>query len=170
MKGAARIILTAVPFIWAGLLVGISFIETPLKFQAPGVTTQIGIGIGNLVFHALNKVETGLLLILLCCYFFSIEQSISFILFLLLVAVVALQTWWLLPSLDERVSMIQQGMQPPASQLHVYYISSEIAKLILLSNLGISAIKSFSNQNHKLLLNYGDEENIRQRFLQSNER
>ena len=44
-------------FIWIGLLGGISFLEAWLKFRAPEVTLSIGLGIGKLVFGALNKIE-----------------------------------------------------------------------------------------------------------------
>jgi len=42
------------------MVVAISFIETPLKFRAPGVTLQIGLGIGRLVFRVLNVCELAL--------------------------------------------------------------------------------------------------------------
>ena len=35
----------------------VSFLETPLKFRAPGITLPLGLGIGRLVFRALNTVE-----------------------------------------------------------------------------------------------------------------
>jgi hypothetical protein len=44
-------------FVWLGMVVAISFMEAPLKFHAPGVTLQIGLGIGRLVFRALNAAE-----------------------------------------------------------------------------------------------------------------
>ena len=44
-------------YLWAGVVLGISFLETPLKFKAPGITTVLGVGIGKLVFNALNKIE-----------------------------------------------------------------------------------------------------------------
>ena len=44
-------------FVWLGMVLAISFIEAPLKFRAPGVTPRIGLGIGRLVFGALNAVE-----------------------------------------------------------------------------------------------------------------
>lgn len=53
--GAA--IAAALTFVWLGLVLAISFLEAPLKFRAPGVTLQIGVGIGRLVFRALNTVE-----------------------------------------------------------------------------------------------------------------
>ena len=45
------------PLVWTGMIAGISFLETPLKFRAPGVTLPLGLGIGQLVFRALNKTE-----------------------------------------------------------------------------------------------------------------
>jgi hypothetical protein len=56
-KSNAEIILLPVLFLWIGLVLGISFIEAPLKFQVPGVTLKIGLGIGKLVFQNFNKIE-----------------------------------------------------------------------------------------------------------------
>ena len=47
----------AVTFVWLGMVLAISFLEAPLKFRAPNVTLQIGLGIGRLVFRALNAAE-----------------------------------------------------------------------------------------------------------------
>ena len=47
----------AVPFLWFGIVLAISFMEAPLKFQAPGITIPLGLGIGQLVFFTLNKME-----------------------------------------------------------------------------------------------------------------
>ena len=54
---ASSSLTTAFVFVWLGMVLAISFLETPLKFRAPGVTMQIGLGIGRLVFRALNVVE-----------------------------------------------------------------------------------------------------------------
>lgn len=40
---------------WIGFVCAISFLEAWLQFQTPGVTLPIGLGIGKLVFGALNK-------------------------------------------------------------------------------------------------------------------
>ena len=50
-------LVTALTFLWLGMVFAISFIEAPLKFRAPGVTLPIGLGIGRLVFRALNGAE-----------------------------------------------------------------------------------------------------------------
>ncbi|OOK82815.1 putative transmembrane protein [Mycobacterium kansasii] len=55
----------AITFVWLGMVLAISFLEAPLKFRAPNVTLQIGLGIGRLVFRALNTVEVGFALVLL---------------------------------------------------------------------------------------------------------
>jgi hypothetical protein len=54
---AASAVGVALTFVWLGMVLAISFLEAPLKFRAPGVTLQIGLGIGRLVFRALNAVE-----------------------------------------------------------------------------------------------------------------
>ena len=46
---------------WAGFVSAISFMEAWLKFQAEGVSREIGLSIGKLVFTALNRVEIVLL-------------------------------------------------------------------------------------------------------------
>ena len=47
----------AAVFIWLGMVLAISFLEAPLKFRAPEVTIALGLGIGRLVFRALNICE-----------------------------------------------------------------------------------------------------------------
>ena len=54
MTSAGLTIATAVTFVWLGMVLAISFIEAPLKFTAPGVDLRIGLGIGRIVFRALN--------------------------------------------------------------------------------------------------------------------
>jgi len=46
-----------VAFVWLGKVLATSFLEAPLKFRAPDVSLRIGLGIGRLVFRALNIVE-----------------------------------------------------------------------------------------------------------------
>lgn len=46
--------LTSV-FLWSGCIIAISFMESWLKFRAPGVTLPIGLSIGKLVLRHLTK-------------------------------------------------------------------------------------------------------------------
>jgi hypothetical protein len=50
-------ISVAAAFTWLGMVLAISFLETPVKFRAPGITIPLGLGIGRIVFRALNIAE-----------------------------------------------------------------------------------------------------------------
>ena len=57
MRSPDSAVVVAVTFVWLGMVLAISFLEAPLNFRAPNVTLPIGLGIGRLVFRALNIVE-----------------------------------------------------------------------------------------------------------------
>jgi hypothetical protein len=60
---------TAAVFVWLGMVLAISFLETPLRFKAPGVDLSTGLAIGRLVFRGLNLVELVLATTILICVF-----------------------------------------------------------------------------------------------------
>ena len=64
MSAAPAAVAAAVAFTWLGMVLAISFLEAPLKFRAPGVTVVLGLGIGRVVFRALNRIEAGALAVL----------------------------------------------------------------------------------------------------------
>lgn len=117
-------------YLWAGLVLGISFLETPLKFKAPGITTLLGVGIGKLVFNALNKIEIILfvaLLLLLGVKRILESPNVYFISVLFFCLLV--QSAYLLPILNERVSaLMEHGIAKPNSFYHLSYIILEVVK------------------------------------------
>lgn len=132
-------ISTAAVFVWIGFIGAISFMEAWLKFQAPGVSLPIGLGIGKLVFGALNKVEWFLAIIfILCLIRIKLYKNYWFygVLFILFI-----QTIWILPELNSRADAIISGVDLPSSPLHFYYVGAEIIKLILLITIGIKLLK-----------------------------
>ena len=130
-------------FLWIGFICAISFMEAWLKFQAPGITLPLGLGIGRLVFSALNKVEwifaiaIGIQLVIHKAPLLS-TKTVAFLLPLLLLFI---QTVWLLPALDARAEMYIQDTIPPASNLHFYYAGGEVIKVICLLIYGITQFK-----------------------------
>lgn len=54
---AAESVAAAATFLWLGMVLAISFLETPLKFRGPRRHGAHGLGIGRLVFKALNAIE-----------------------------------------------------------------------------------------------------------------
>jgi hypothetical protein len=137
--GAA--IAVAVTFVWLGMVLGISFLEAPLKFRAPNVTLQIGLGIGRLVFRALNTVEVGFAVVLLAAVptVFAGERSPLGIVvaFGVVFAALAIQLIAVRPRLTRRSDEVLAGADVPRSRGHYVYIGLEAAKVVALSTAGI---------------------------------
>ncbi|MDL5514912.1 hypothetical protein QSE00_24085 [Arenibacter sp. M-2] len=130
-------------FIWIGFVSAISFMEAWLKFRAPGVTMPLGLGIGRLVFSALNKVEWMFTLLVMADLLLGRESIFSLrnVLFFIPLVLLILQTLWLLPALDARAEIFIQGSEPTSSNLHWYYVGMEIVKVICLFIFGIKLLK-----------------------------
>jgi hypothetical protein len=137
--GIATRVQIAAPFIWLGMVLAISFLEAPLKFRAPGITVPLGLGIGRLVFRALNAVELGLAVALTAAMFADqagLSGRVAPGALISLWAVLVGQVAVLRPQLDRRARRILTGQTPPRSRLHLTYITLEAAKVVLLTVLG----------------------------------
>jgi len=130
MKKISIIAIIATTFIWAGMVCGISFLEAPLKFQAPGITLELGLGIGKLVFGALTKIEMVFSLLLIAFLCLSQLKFKIWLLFALPILIVVIDNAVLMPILDQRIELITSGTTPPASNAHWWYVGLEILKLI----------------------------------------
>ena len=119
--------------IWIGLLLGISFMEAPLKFQAPSVTLPIGLEIGRLVFNTLNKMEWIMLLLMILSLIFSHPKKGIILLVAGLGLILIYQTTFLLPRLDQRAEVIISGGSPASDNIHFFYVALEVVKLVLLA-------------------------------------
>lgn len=133
-----KITQIAVPFVWFGIIGAISFLEAPLKFRAPNITTALGLGIGKIVFRALNRIEIVFAALMLISLF-AVRPSGNFALYLfgaILISLV-LQTVWLLPRLNRRAEQVIAGTLAPPSKNHLFYVAFESLKFTLLLVLGI---------------------------------
>lgn len=134
-----RLAQIAIPFVWFGLIGGISFLEAPLKFQAPNVTLPLGLGIGRLIFFWLNKIEIALLILLLVSFYFDRPKSkFPLVAFGAIAVLLILETVWLLPVLDARAIAVINGTAAPYSNAHFIYIAFDAIKFILLFAFGAS--------------------------------
>lgn len=131
-------------FLWIGFVGAISFMEAWLKFQAPGVTLPIGLGIGKLVFQALNQVEWVFAITICLTLTIGFKETFRWptLLFLLPFCLLITQSIWVLPALNARANLVIQGIEPAASNLHFYYVAMECLKIIALSAFGITLFKS----------------------------
>jgi hypothetical protein len=132
-----EVVQVAVPFLWCGAVAGISFLETPLKFRAPGVTLPLGLGIGALVFRALNLVEL-VLAVTITGTMLAAPPDIGAVALLAAIWVLLLsQVGLVRPRLDRRTREVIAGGTPPRSPLHLIYIGLETVKVVSLPVLGV---------------------------------
>jgi hypothetical protein len=125
------------------MLVGVSFLEAPLKFQAPGISLGLGLGIGRLVFHALNKIEIIFACWILLLLFLAKPSKFIWSMFGIIAILLLAQSLWLLPVLDHRAQLIIEGETPAPDSPHIYYIIGEALKVTLLIGLAWSTMKNF---------------------------
>lgn len=61
----ALLILAVLPWVWLGIVVGISLIETPIRFRTPPITRAGAAMLGVAIFHALAYLELVLLVVMI---------------------------------------------------------------------------------------------------------
>lgn len=132
MRSSGAIAILIASALWAGLLVGVSFIATPVKFLAPSLSLPVALDVGRQTFWALNWIEIGCAVVLLAIVVAGYRTVAAASLAALLAAAVVAQALWLLPVLDARVAMVIAGQAPPPSSLHSIYVGLEVGKLGLL--------------------------------------
>lgn len=127
------------------MIAAISFLEAPLKFQAPGITIPLGLGIGRLVFMALNIAEATLLLAYSVIALFPAQARLArarlatwaaiVVVFLFKLAVVR-------PPLNARTDLVLAGADPGQSPWHYVYIVCDVITMVLLLVLSVQAAKA----------------------------
>lgn len=139
MTPAGHVLQVAVTYVWLGMVLAISFLEAPLKFRAPGVSLPLGLGIGRLVFRALNNVEIGLAAVLATLAALLRPARVQLLLLAAVLVVLAVQLLVLRRVLDARAVRVIAGETLPPSRRHLAYIGLEGVKVAMLVALGISA-------------------------------
>ncbi|MCG2621162.1 hypothetical protein LVY72_04450 [Arthrobacter sp. I2-34] len=126
---AARLIL---PAVWLGMIIGISLIEAPLKFMAPGITIPLGLGIGRLVFTAMNIVELVIAaLLVLCCVRAGVDRRFWGLLWAT-VAVLLVKVAVIRPILNHETDRVLAGLSAGGSAIHLFYIAADGVLIVLL--------------------------------------
>lgn len=129
--------------LWIGFVSAISFMEAWLKFRAPGITLQMGLGIGKLVFRALNKVEIFLALIIGVTSFLLQHSwdELQYVFYFIAISILFLQTFWLLPALDIRIKAHIENKPLPKSNYHIIFVVAELIKVFTLIMCTIHIIR-----------------------------
>lgn len=143
MNGFLAVAVAAV-FVWLGMVLAISFIEAPLKFRAPGITIQLGLGIGRLVFRALNVCEVALAAVVLAAVLLGRPAvgAVSAV----VVAVLALgaQVLAVRPALTRRSDAVladARVAESGRSNAHFVYVGFELVKVAALLTGGVLLLR-----------------------------
>jgi hypothetical protein len=126
----------AAAFTWFGMVIAISFLEAPLKFRAPGINVPLGLGIGRLVFRALNIAEIVLAVLLAIALATGPRTGWAWVPAALACACLVIQVAVLRSRLDRRAAVIVAGGQVAPSRLHLGYIALEVIKALSLVAAG----------------------------------
>ncbi|MEU3535020.1 MULTISPECIES: hypothetical protein [Streptomyces] len=140
MNATSAAVATAITFVWLGMVLAISFLEAPLKFRAPGVTVPVGLGIGRLVFRALNTVEAVFAVVVIVAVVVGAAPAwvigpTAAAAVLLLAQLAAVR-----PYLNRRSDRVLAGENLPRSRSHLWYVALELLKVAALLALGIGLL------------------------------
>jgi hypothetical protein len=132
MKAIASVLLIVLMATWAGIIIGVSLISTPVKFQAPSLTMPVGLDVGRYTFRVLTAIELWLIVAVIVLASVAQPRWATAASIGLVAAMILLQRYWLLPILDSRVTEILAGRAPSPSPHHQIYAAMEVLKAILL--------------------------------------
>lgn len=123
----------AVALVWLGIVVGVAFLATPVKFSAPSLDLPTALEVGRVTFRLLARVEwvlAGLLVAVAVVARERMPWSVA-----VPIAVVVLEAVWLLPVLGVRTDAIRAGLSVPPSQLHMLFIALKILECAALAHV-----------------------------------
>jgi hypothetical protein len=116
-------VAVAALFVWLGMVLAISFLEAPLKFRAPGVTIPLGLGIGRLVFRALNTCEAVLAAVIVVALVIGTPNAGVIAAVAVAVAALLIQVIAVRPALTRRSdAVLADATQAETGRSHAHYV------------------------------------------------
>ncbi|CAM3046607.1 Uncharacterised protein [Legionella steigerwaltii] len=124
-------------FLWAGMILGISFFESWVKFKTPALDKVVGLNVGRTVFFYFHRLQMGWFVLLIILTLLSDPTRIEILFLAILFGILMLQTYWIFPILSQRVDELARGKKLPHSCAHGLYGVGELIKFFVLFALGI---------------------------------
>lgn len=140
----ARAAVNVLASLWCGLIIGVSFIATPVKFTAPLIDFKEALDLGRVTFGLFGPIELVLSFLLLVAAMVSAAPRWTSLLPLLAAFCLMLtlsENLWLRPLLDERLLAILADRPVAQSDLHLIYVAFQALKLPLLLAMALTARK-----------------------------
>jgi hypothetical protein len=123
---------------WAGIAVGVSFIATVAKFNAPSLTRPAALDVGAHTFAMLCRIEWGLYALLALMIVVAGFGRLRLVLLVALLAILLVDSFWIFPQLNVRTALVIAGQPLPPSPLHAIAVASQSAKVLLLAFFAIA--------------------------------
>lgn len=131
-----------IALIWLGMLIGVSFLATPVKFVVADLSLPVALQVGQATFDLFAKVEWALAAVLVGTSAFTWRtRPLALAISLIIAAGVLIQALWLLPVLDARVGEIVSGGAPAPSAHHALYAGLEAAKVLMLAAVALLSLR-----------------------------
>ena len=150
VRSTARIAFPILTAVWAGTIIGVSLIATPVKFQAPSLSMPVALEIGRYTFRLFTNLELGFLIAAIVIAWLARTRRITACVLAAVAIIVLLQRYWLLPELDRRVSQILAGSPVVFSHSHWMYAALDVFKPALLIAAAVLEYRSQSADAGKL--------------------
>lgn len=147
MTFARTAALIAICLVWLGMLTGVSFVATPVKFAARSLELPVALDVGRATFALFSKIEWALCLAAIIVVATGARHALSAVLVGGLTAILLVQALWLLPALDARVAAVIAGAPSPPSRHHLLYAVFEACKTALLAALAVDGFMRISGSS-----------------------
>lgn len=116
----------AVAILWLGVVIGVAFLATPVKFSAPSLDLPTALEVGRVTFRLLARVEWVLAALLVVVAVLARER-LAFTVYVA-IALLVLEVAWLMPALGARTDAIRAGLAVAPSRLHTVFVIVELVK------------------------------------------
>lgn len=126
--------LSQLALLWAGVVIGCSFIATPAKFMAPSLSLPTALEVGRATFQSLVVAE---LILAVLCVVVLLRMSVKRSLIWIAMAVLGVQWVLVMPQLNVRTDAVIQGGMIGGPPWHEVYIVLEVVKVLTLLAVGV---------------------------------
>lgn len=126
--------------VWAGLVLGVSFVATPAKFLASSITLPIALDVGRSTFRVSLLIELFFASALVATGAIAFGWGGKTLVAAGILAALAVQRFVLLPSLDARTTLVIAGAQLPPSWHHLVWIAADALRFLMLLGLCVVAL------------------------------
>ncbi len=132
LRSARNFLAIALPLLWIGLVLGVSFLATPAKFQAENLDSAVALSISVVTFFWLHIAETVIAVAVAVLLILLKARWGQWALFALAVIALALQADWILPAFEGRAGFIPLLPTLDSQQLHTAFAATEAIKILAL--------------------------------------